>query len=74
MPPVSRHEERRFWKDLCKLFNKLIDDVKNGGGILNKGTLTLEGGRSQATLLRKTAAVFTMTELTQHCLYRAPLS
>lgn len=35
MPPVSRHEERRFWKDLCKLFNQLIEDVKNGGGILN---------------------------------------
>ena len=34
MPEVSRHEERRFWKDLCKLFNQLIEDVKNGGGIL----------------------------------------
>ena len=35
MPAVSRHEERRFWKDLCKLFNQLIEDVKNGSGLLN---------------------------------------
>ena len=35
MPAVSKHEERRFWKDLCKLFNQLIEDVKSGGGILN---------------------------------------
>ncbi len=35
MPAVSRHEERKFWKDLCKLFNQLIEDVKSGSGLLN---------------------------------------
>ncbi len=31
MPSVSKHEERRFWKDLCKLFNGLLDAVKERG-------------------------------------------
>lgn len=35
MPAVQKSEERKFWKNLCKVFQNLIDDVKNGGGILN---------------------------------------
>ena len=31
MPSVSKQEERRFWKDLCKLFNSLVDAVKERG-------------------------------------------
>ena len=31
MPLVSKSEERRFWKDLCKVFNGLIEDIKTKG-------------------------------------------
>ena len=36
MPAVTRSEERKFWKNLCKIFQRLIDSVKNGSGNLTE--------------------------------------
>lgn len=35
MPPVSRAVERKYWEGLYKCFKRLIDDIKNGSGLLN---------------------------------------
>ena len=35
MPAVPKSEERKFWKSLCKVFQKLIDDTKKGNGLQN---------------------------------------
>ena len=35
MPKVPRSEERRFFKGLQKVFQRLIDEVKQGTGIIN---------------------------------------
>jgi len=35
MPSVKRSTERKFWKGLCKVFQGLIDQVKQGSGLLN---------------------------------------
>ena len=35
MLPVKRSEERKFWKALCRLFQRLIDEIKGGNVLLN---------------------------------------
>ncbi len=35
MPKVRRSDERKFWKGLCKAFQRFIDEAKQGSGLLN---------------------------------------